>query len=113
MPYHRFEFWANLLTSMQTISAALVSLCAVVGAAGPFVKGERTFKLSLYCFEVFSSMSAGAIVYLLLRATSTPEEWIAAISGLSAYFGTKLMSILYQLLIKKLQKLFHEGDDHE
>lgn len=113
MPYHKYEFWASLLTNMKTITAILVALCAFVGAAAPFVKGERQFKVSLYCFEVLSSMSAGTIVYLILKATSTPEEWIAAISGLSAYFGTKLLTVLYSLVIKKLQKVFHENTENK
>lgn len=92
---------------MQFITGSLVILCALVGAASTFVKGERQFKLSIYLFEVFSSMSAGTIVYLFLRVTSTPEEWIAAISGLSAYFGTKLLAILYQLLVNKIQNYFN------
>ena len=107
MPYRTFEFWNKLLSSMQVIAGGLITLCAFAGAASAFVKGERQFKLSLYLFEVVSSMSAGTIVYLFLRATSTPEEWIVAISGLSAYFGTKLLAVFYTLLVQKLQGLFN------
>ena len=113
MPYHKYEFWASLLTNMKTITTLLVAICAFVGAAAPFVKGERQFKISLYIFEVLSSMSAGTIVYLLLKVTSTPEEWIAAVSGLSAYFGTKLLTTLYAIFIKRLQKALRAEDDEE
>lgn len=105
--------WSDLNSALNQISIFLVFMCALTGGAAPFVKGEKTFKFGLYLWEVFSSMSAGVIVFLFLKATNTPDEIIGAVAGLSAYFGTKLMSMLYGLLIFKIKQFFRHKDGEE
>lgn len=103
--------WSDLNSALNQISLILVFLCALTGGAAPFVKGEKAFRFGLYLWEVVSSMSAGIIVFLFLKATNTPDEVIGAVSGLSAYFGTKLMSMLYGVLIFKIKQIFKVNRD--
>lgn len=103
--------WGDMSNALNVISMLLMFLCALTGGAARFTKGDVAFKFGLYVWEVASSMSAGMIVFLVLKATNTPDEIIGAISGLSAYFGTRLMSMLYGILIFKIKKIFRHSDD--
>ena len=103
--------WGDMSNALNVISMLLMFLCALTGGAARFTKGDVAFRFGLYVWEVASSMSAGMIVFLFLKATNTPDEIIGAISGLSAYFGTRLMSMLYGILIFKIKKFFRHSDD--
>lgn len=98
----------EFMTALTYIAGVLIIVCSLSGAAMPYVKGEKMFTFARYLVEVVSSAAAGVIVFLLLRVTDMPEEWIAALSGLSAYFGTRLMNVLYSLLVGRLKLIFHE-----
>lgn len=74
------------MTAIAMITVVLIIVCSISGAAMPYVKGEKMFKFIRYLVEVITSAAAGFIVFLLLRVTDIPGEWIAAFSGISAYF---------------------------
>lgn len=97
----------NLLNQFkELVPFLLMILCSLAGASRQFVNGEKTFSMGLFMFEVLSAMSAGAIVFLFLSAVEMPEEWKGAITGLVSYFGSKTMSIFYQIFIVKVRKFF-------
>lgn len=103
MPTKSPAVWADFLTTISQIAFILIFVCALAGPAQKYAKGEQIFKIGQYFVEVITSAAAGFIVFLLLRVSSIPEEWIAAFSGLSAYFGTRLMNVLYGLLVGKIR----------
>ena len=74
------------MTAIAMITVILIIVCSISGAAMPYVKGEKMFKFIRYLVEVITSAAAGFIVFLLLRVTDIPGEWIAAFSGIAAYF---------------------------
>lgn len=97
----------NLLNQFkELVPFLLMILCSLAGASRQFVNGEKPFSMGLFMFEVLSAMSAGAIVFLFLSAVEMPEEWKGAITGLVSYFGSKTMSIFYQIFIVKVRKFF-------
>lgn len=98
----------DFMTALTYIACVLIFVCSLSGAAMPYVKGEKVFVFAKYLVEVVSSAAAGVIVFLILRVTDMPEEWIAAFSGLSAYFGTRLMNVLYSIFVGRLRIIFHE-----
>ncbi|WP_289640336.1 phage holin family protein [Turicimonas muris] len=102
--------WGDMNNALNILSMLLVFFCALTGGATRFTKGDIAFKFGLYLWEVASSMSAGMIVFLFLKATNTPDEMVGAISGLSAYFGTRLMSMLYGVLVFKIKQYFRHSD---
>lgn len=103
--------WGDMNNALNILSMLLIFLCALTGGATRFTKGDMAFKFGLYLWEVASSMSAGMIVFLFLKATNTPDEMVGAVSGLSAYFGTRLMSMLYGVLVFKIKHYFKHSDD--
>lgn len=103
----------DFMTAITYIAGVLILVCSVSGAAMPYVKGGKMFVFARYLVEVISSAAAGVIVFLILRVTDMPEEWIAALSGLSAYFGTRLMNVLYSILVGRLKIIFHDKNDDE
>lgn len=90
----------------EYIPALLVILCSLAGASRQFVNGEKEFSLGLFVFEVLSAMSAGAIIFLFLSAIDMPEQWKGAVTGLVSYFGSKTMSLFYQIFVVKLTSFF-------
>lgn len=102
--------WEDFMTAIAMITVILIIVCSISGAAMPYVKGEKMFKFIRYLVEVITSAAAGFIVFLLLRVTDIPGEWIAAFSGISAYFGTRIMNVLYGLLTGRLKVMFHSDN---
>lgn len=98
------------MTATAMITVILIIVCSISGAAMPYVKGEKVFKFIRYLVEVITSAAAGFIMFLLLRVTDIPGEWIAAFSGIAAYFGTRIMNVLYGLLTGRLKVMFHSGN---
>ena len=106
------DFW-NEATKIAPY--ALILLGALSGGASSFVNNNEPFKLGTYIFEVMSSLVAGSIVLLVLRTTNTPEGLIFALAALAAYFGTKMLSIFYQIFIVRIKKAsgINEKDKEE
>lgn len=111
MPTKNPAVWSDFLTAIGQITAILILVCALAGPAQQYSKGEKMFNLFHYLAEVVTSMVAGFIVYLLLRVTEMHEEWIAAFSGLGAYFGNRIMNLLYRFMVGKLKIAFYENTD--
>ena len=96
----------EFMTALSLISFALGFVSALAGAAMPYVKGERQFMFYRYIVEVATSAIAGVVVFLLLKVTDIPEEWIAALTGIASFYGTRLMNVLYGLLVGRLKIIF-------
>lgn len=111
MPTKSPAVWSDFLTAIGQITAILILVCALAGPAQQYSKGEKMFNFFHYLAEVVTSMVAGFIVYLLLRVTEMHEEWIAAFSGLGAYFGNRIMNLLYRFMVGKLKISFYENPD--
>lgn len=103
----------DFMTALTLISLALGGVSALAGAAMPYVKGERDFMLARYIVEVMTSAIAGVIVFLLLKVTDLPEEWIAALTGVASFYGVRLMNILYGFLIGRLKIIFLDTSKNE
>lgn len=103
----------DFMTSLTLISLALVGVSALAGAAMPYVRREREFMLARYIVEVMTSAIAGVIVFLLLKVTDLPEEWIAALTGVSSFYGVRLMNILYGFLVGRLKVIFLDTTKNE
>jgi len=103
MPWRDNNFWNQI---KEFVPLLLMILCSLAGASRQFVNGERPFSMGLFVFEVLSAMSAGAIVFLFLSAVEMPEEWKGAITGLVSYFGSKTMTIFYEIFIVKVRRFF-------
>ena len=88
----------EFMTALSLISFALGFVSSLAGAAMPYVKGERKFMFYRYI--------AGVVVFLLLKVTDIPEEWIAALTGIASFYGTRLMNVLYGLLVGRLKIIF-------
>ncbi|MFQ7008804.1 MAG: phage holin family protein [Parasutterella sp.] len=74
--------WEDFMTAIAMITVILIIVCSISGAAMPYER-EKMFKFIRYLVEVITSAAAGFIVFLLLRVTDIPGEWIAAFSGIS------------------------------
>lgn len=98
----------DFLTPVNVIAFALILVCALSGAAAPYVKGEKEFHYVRYLVDVVTSCAAGFIVFLIVRTTTNSWEWTAASSGISAYFGIKIMNVLYHLFTGKIKLSFVE-----
>lgn len=96
----------EFMTALSLISFALGFVSSLAGAAMPYVKGERKFMFYRYIVEVATSAIAGVVVFLLLKVTDIPEEWIAALTGIASFYGTRLMNVLYGLLVARLKIIF-------
>lgn len=103
----------DFMTALTLISLALGGVSALAGAAMPYVKGEREFMLARYVVEVMTSAIAGVIVFLLLKVTDLPEEWIAALTGVASFYGVRLMNILYGFLVGRLKVIFLDTTKNE
>lgn len=103
----------DFMTALTLISLALGGVSALAGAAMPYVKGERDFMLARYIVEVMTSAIAGVVVFLLLKVTDLPEEWIAALTGVASFYGVRLMNILYGLLVGRLKVIFLDTTRHD
>lgn len=103
----------DFMTALTLISIALGGVSALAGAAIPYVKGEREFMLARYVVEVMTSAIAGVIVFLLLKVTDLPEEWIAALTGVASFYGVRLMNILYGFLVGRLKVIFLDTTKNE
>lgn len=102
--------WSDFATAVSQIAAILIIVCALAGPAQAYAKGEKVFKFFQFVVEFVTSAAAGFIVFLLLRVTDMPEEWIAAFSGISAFFGTRLMNVLYAIFVGKLKIMLHADE---
>lgn len=80
----------EFMTALSLISFALGFVSSLAGAAMPYVKGERKFMFYRYIVEVATSAIAGVVVFLLLKVTDIPEEWIAALTGIASFYGTSV-----------------------
>lgn len=103
----------EFMTALSLISFALGLVSSLAGAAMPYVKGERKFMFYRYIVEVATSAIAGVVVFLLLKVTDIPEEWIAALTGISSFYGTRLMNVLYGLLVGRLKIIFLDSSKDE
>lgn len=103
----------EFMTALSLISFALGFVSALAGAAIPYVKGERQFMFYRYIVEVATSAIAGVVVFLLLKVTDIPEEWIAALTGVASFYGTRLMNVLYELLVGRLKIVFLDSSKDE
>ena len=99
----------EFITALSLIAFALGFVSSLAGAAMPYVKGERKFMFYRYIVEVATSAIAGVVVFLLLKVTDIPEEWIAALTGIASFYGTRLMNVLYGLLVGRLKIIFLFG----
>lgn len=103
----------DFMTALTLISLALGGVSALAGAAMPYVRRERKFMLARYIVEVMTSAIAGVIVFLLLKVTDLPEEWIAALTGVASFYGVRLMNILYGFLVGRLKVIFLDTTKNE
>lgn len=103
----------DFVTALTLISLALGGVSALAGAAMPYVRREREFMLARYIVEVMTSAIAGVIVFLLLKVTDLPEEWIAALTGVASFYGVRLMNILYGFLVGRLKVIFLDTTKNE
>ena len=84
------------------VPVSLLILASLAGGANTILKDEHIqFSIGRYILEVLSSITAGAIVYLVLQPTSIPQGIRTASSALAAYFGTKVLLIFYEFFIIK------------
>lgn len=114
MPAKQPAVWADFITAVNQIAFYLLLLCALAGPAQKYVKGDKPFRILQYLIEVVTSALTGVIVFLLLRVFDMPEEWLAALTGIAAFFGTKLINVLYRILIEKLSSVFNSnGGRHD
>lgn len=103
----------DFMTALTLFSLALGGVSALAGAAMPYVRREREFMLARYIVEVMTSAIAGVIVFLLLKVTDLPEEWIAALTGVASFYGVRLMNILYGFLVGRLKVIFLDTTKNE
>ena len=103
----------EFMTALSLISFALGFVSSLAGAAMPYVKGERKFMFYRYIVEVAASAIAGVVVFLLLKVTDIPEEWIAALTGIASFYGTRLINVLYGLLVGRLKIIFLDSSKDE
>lgn len=103
----------EFITALSLIAFALGFVSSLAGAAMPYVKGERKFMFYRYIVEVATSAIAGVVVFLLLKVTDIPEEWIAALTGIASFYGTRLMNVLYGLLVGRLKIIFLGSSKNE
>ena len=103
----------EFMTALSLISFALGFVSSLAGAAMPFVKGEWIFMLYRSIVEVGTSAIGGVVVFLLLKVTDIPEEWIAALTGIASFYGTRLMNVLYGLLVGRLKIIFLDSSKDE
>ena len=87
MPTENPVNWSDFMSAASQIAAILILVCELAGPAQAYTKGEKVFKLIQYLVEFVTSAEAGFIVFLLLRVTEMPEEWMAVFSGVAAFFG--------------------------
>lgn len=99
-------------STVNLIVFTLILICAASGSAMPYVRAERNWNFPRWFVEFISSCAAGFIVYLILRTSKLSWEWIGACSGVSAYFGLKIMNTLYGIVTGKLKLTVHNGANH-
>ena len=96
------EFWNDL---SQIAPILLILMSALAGGASTFVKDNKPFNFFKYLYEVFSSIVAGYITYLILHSFKLEYGICVAGSAIAAYFGTKILIIFYQIYIARLNEL--------
>ena len=96
------EFWNDL---SQIAPILLILMSALAGGASTFVKDNKPFNFFKYLYEVFSSIVAGYITYLILHSFKLEYGICVAGSAIAAYFGTKILIIFYQIFIARLNEL--------
>ena len=100
-------------STVNLIVFTLIVICAASGSAMPYVRAERDWNFPRWFIEFITSCAAGFIVYLILRTSKLSWEWIGACSGVSSYFGLKIMNTLYGIVTGKLKLTVHNnGANH-
>lgn len=101
---------SEFASTVNLIVFTLILICAASGSAMPYVRAERGWNFPRWFIEFVTSCAAGFIVYLILRTSKLSWEWIGACSGVSAYFGLKIMNTLYGVITGKLKLTVHNNN---
>ena len=96
------ELWNDL---SQIAPILLILISALDGGASSFFKENKPFNFFEYLYEVLSGIVAGYITYLILHTFKLEYGICVAGSAISAYFGTKILIIFYQIFIARLNEL--------
>jgi hypothetical protein len=87
------------------VSFSFCLIMAFFGQVSPIVKGESHFRLGEFVVSFCTSVLAGVTAFFLLKATSCPDQAIAGISGLCAYFGNRSLTTMYAVLCELAKRL--------
>lgn len=104
----------EFMTALSLISFALDLISALAGAAMPVRKRRKGNLCSIDTSLKWPHRQLpGVVVFLLLKVTDIPEEWIAALTGVASFYGTRLMNVLYGLLVGRLKIIFLDSSKDE